>query len=70
MGKSILPLWVWIVLWVTLFVYLGALALEKKTITSVIEKAGKVIATVFILLVVLGFFFAKRTSESEGFLNF
>ena len=70
MGKSILPFWVWIVLWVTLFVYLGALVLEKKAITGVIEKAGKVVAAIFIFLVVVAFFFGKRTSESEGFLNF
>ncbi len=70
MGKSFLPLWVWIVLWVTLFVYLGALALERKNITSAIEKAGKLVSAIFIFLVAIGFFFGKHMSDSEGFLNF
>ena len=70
MGTSFLPFWVWIVIWLTLFVYLGALALEKKAITNVIEKAGKLVSAAFIFLLVVGFFFGKHTSDGESFLNF
>ena len=53
-----------------MFVYLGALALERKNITSAIEKAGKLVSAIFIFLVAIGFFFGKHMSDSEGFLNF
>lgn len=70
MGKSIIPLWIWIVLWVTLFVYLVAFALKKTAVTNAIEKVGKLVGGVFVFLIVIGFFFGKRTSESEGFIYF
>jgi hypothetical protein len=70
MGKSIIPFWVWIILWVTLFVYLGALALKKKAITDYIEKVGKIAGTVFWFLMIMGFLFGKHISDSEGFLYF
>jgi hypothetical protein len=70
MGKSIIPFWVWIVIWVTLFVYIGALALEKKAITGFIEKVGKIIGAAFLFLVIMQFFFRNNISDSANFINF
>lgn len=61
---------VWAVLWVTFFVYIGALALKKKAVTNFIEKLGGLVAAVLIFMLIVEFFFGVQIYEDEGFLHF
>ncbi len=70
MGNPIVPIWFWTLLWVTLFIYLVALALKKTVIINAIGTAGKFVGAIVVFLVLIALLFGKSTSEGQGFILF